>query len=249
MHRLLGQGHEDVPRAADLVHARDGLAAEGKGSDGLSAARPKDAVHASDVGSHQLQGRDAAVDSRRRRHVHLANAGHPRRDGRHQHRGGIDRRGAGHVHAHPLQRPHHLAEAALIEARQSVVELLLVVGPDAVGGKAQRPHHLFVDLRVGVLDLLRRHLQGEAGARLHAVDLLVVAPDRGVAALAHVGQDAVHHRLGVQVCPKDAPYLPPDGCGQLRLSQGTPQASQQAAALFTAVNQFQSRYSLTAPRP
>ena len=92
-HPALGQRHVDVARPHDLVHAADRLGAVGERGDRLRAAYAIRLGHAADARGRQHGGVDAAVRRGRRDQHDLPHPRYPRGHRRHEHGGGIRRRG------------------------------------------------------------------------------------------------------------------------------------------------------------
>ena len=186
----LGLRDEGVAGADDLVHLRYRLGAVGERGHGLGPAHAEDAADARNLrrGEYDVADRPAAGGGG---HDHLVHAGDPRGDAVHQHAAGVGRRAAGDVQAHALERDDPLAEQRAVFAAHDVAARELP--PVELAYVLRRRLHDLQELRVhaliGRVQLGGRDLEGDA---LGAVKLRVVFHERGVAVLAHVGDDLGH---------------------------------------------------------
>ena len=111
-HVFLGERHEQVARAHDLVHAGQPRDAIGERRHGLGSAGPHHRRDAELVTGRQHMRVVGAKGGRGRDDHDLRHAGHLGRYDRHQERGGIGRRTAGHAHADPAERHVSLPQRA-----------------------------------------------------------------------------------------------------------------------------------------
>ena len=139
----LGGGHIGVARSHQLIHPGNKARAIGERRHRLGAAHGDHPVHPGDL----CRGQHGVVQIPRRRgdHHDFLHPGHLGGHCVHQHGGGIGRRPAGHIDAHPLQPPYDAADHAAVGRAplQRVGEQLFVVVPDVgrgvLQGRDQRP--------------------------------------------------------------------------------------------------------------
>ena len=190
-----------MPGAHDAVNRRDSGGAVGQSRHGLGAADTEDLTDPCPPGRRQHEGVQDAV-WRGHTHGDAANAGHARRDGVHQHRGGIGRLAAWYVDSDAVQRRPTQAhgDAVVIVHLQVGGALGAVEGLDAAGGGIERVVQVRRYFRHRGVDLVGRDAQSSRG-NCHAIEPGGVTAERFVAAGAYVGDDrgngCVHARRGL----------------------------------------------------
>ena len=112
-------------------------------------------------------------------------AGDPGGDGRHQHRGWVQRRAAGHIRPDAVYCVYHLA-VALVVVHPALGHASLMKFSDAFGSYVKRIDQLFRDLAVSGRYRSLRHFQV---LDISAVQLAGKVPDGGVALIPYSFQD------------------------------------------------------------
>ena len=100
----LGLCDPGIAGASDDIHAANALCAKGKGGNGLRPANPPDFIHAGQMRRREHQRVNLSLGRRGDHHKPL-NTRDARRNGVHQHGGGIGRPPAGHIDTSGINRP------------------------------------------------------------------------------------------------------------------------------------------------
>ena len=185
VHQPLGDGDEDVPRPAYLVHLLYRFGAVGQGRDSPRAADFEDAVRPGYVGRDQRRRGHTSTLPRGRYDGDLLHAGNARRDNGHQDGGGVAGRAAGDVDPHPFDGVHYLSHALLHELLDGITELRLMEGSNSVGRRIEGIDKAAIHILVSRGDLFIAYGQIFQG---YAVELFRQLLERSVTALTHIGQ-------------------------------------------------------------
>ena len=176
-----GGGHVGVARPHQLVHPGDEARPIGQGGHRLGPAHGNHTIHAGNFcgGQHRV----VQVLRGGRNHDNLPHPRHLGGDGVHQHRGGVGRRAAGHIDAHPAQAPDDTAHHAPVGGAPllALEQQLFIVVPDVGRRPLQGREQFWRAGRAGRLQPLRRNLIG-----LRPVEFPGAGRHRRVAVLPHV---------------------------------------------------------------
>jgi hypothetical protein len=191
----LGGLHVGVTGPDNFVDRRDTRSSIGKRGDRVRTA---DAIKFVDAGNrrggHDLGPR--TIGRGRRDHHDFAYPGDARRNRIHQHRGRIRAHPARDIDADAVKRAHHLTEAhpETVSVREGFLDGLLMKCGDAARGQFERTPIGFGKLAQRVAKFLRGNAQ-RFGCELHAVEAQRVVDERGVAALADIGNNVSHRGI------------------------------------------------------